>query len=160
MRTLATTLGLSVAGPVGSVITPLIVETLKNNQPESQFDLDASLQRTLLANATLLIAEQQNSKEEGWFDGVTKVFSGGLGIDLKPVGSPVIKLPFKTVMDAINVTENVTNKLSNDVADEVARALILRSQIQVLNVVRPESSIDTGALLASKNEIAFLENLA
>jgi hypothetical protein len=158
-KDLATTLGPLIAGPLGSVITPIIVTALKQAQQESQFDLETSLRRTLLANTTLLIAEQKNAKEEGWFDRVTDVFADNLGIGLKPIGSPVINLPFGAVMDAIKVADNVANKLVNDVASEVARALILCAQIPVLNMARSESSIDTGAPAASENEIAFLENL-
>jgi hypothetical protein len=159
-KDLATTLGPLIAGPIGSVITPIIVTALKQAQPESQFDLETSLQRTLLANTTLLIAEQKNAKAEGWFDNVTDVFANNIGIVLKPIGSPAINLPFRAVMDAIKVADNIASKLVDDVAGEVARALILRAQIPVLNMASSESSIHNGAPAASENEIAFLENLA
>lgn len=118
------------------------------------------MQRVLLTNTTLLIAEQKNAKEEGWFDGVTKLFEGRPKTGLNQIGTPVINLPFSAVMDALKITDEVANKLVNDVTGEVSRALVLCAKIPVLNMVRPEGSIGTGAPVASKNEIAFLENLA
>lgn len=160
-RDIASALGPAIAAPVGSVIVPAIVRGIKLAQPEGVFDMDAALRRALLANSTLLIAEQKNAQEEGWFDDLASVVAAPLNLALKPVGGPVIRLPFEQVMGAIGVAADAAEKLVDDVASEITRGLLLRAQIpELARLVKPESAMDVDSAPAATNEAAFVQQLA
>ncbi|KAI1213792.1 uncharacterized protein F4807DRAFT_200103 [Annulohypoxylon truncatum] len=130
-KDIAETLGPVIAGPVGAVILPTIVQGIKLAQPEGLFDMDASLRRALLANSTLLVAQQRSANEEGFFDDVGRAISASLKHDplVRAIGEPVVKLPFAEVMAAIGVVGSAAEKLVDDVAGEITRALLTRVQI-------------------------------
>ncbi|MCJ1414664.1 hypothetical protein MMC32_000991 [Xylographa parallela] len=174
-KNLASTVGPVIAGPIGAVILPTIIEGIKRAQPGdfNQFDVNAALRRALLANSTLLGAEQraENGKLEGFLDTIRDVlktipFQGTVypkpeGI-LDVVGSPVIRLPFKEMMDAIGVTTYAADQLVNDVAAEITRGLLLRAKIAgfALQMAKPEAAIEVDAPACSNNEKDFAKQLA
>ncbi|XDG07022.1 hypothetical protein ABKA04_006637 [Annulohypoxylon sp. FPYF3050] len=175
-KDIAETLGPVIAGPVGAVILPTIVQGIKLAQPEGHFDLDASLRRALLANSTFLVAQQRGANEEGFFDDLANLVTAPLKLNpLTPVGSPVIRLPFEEIMATIGVVGSAAEKLVDDVAGEITRGLLTRAQIPILGQIgtlKPESAMDadsaptnsngnsTTTTAASENETAFIQQLA
>ena len=168
----ASTIGPMIAGPIGAVILPTIVEGIKRAQPGnfSQVDVSAALQRALLANSTLVAAEQraENSNPEGLFDTLKEIFQNNplLGIDQsKPEGvfdDFGIRLPFKEIMGAIGVATNAADQLVNEVAAEITRGLLLRAKIPslVMHIAKPESAIESSVPACNTNEKDFVEQLA
>ncbi|KAI0842928.1 hypothetical protein F5Y06DRAFT_256469 [Hypoxylon sp. FL0890] len=167
-KDVATTLGPTIGGAVGAVIVPAIVAGIKTAQPEGAFEIDAALRRALLANSTFLVAQQRNTKEEGWLDDLTDVVTAPLKLIPNPitpipaVGSPVIRLPFEEVMRTIGVVGDAAEKLINDVAAEITRGLLLRAQIpELARLAKAESAMDVdSAAKANENEAAFVRQLA
>ncbi|KAI2465066.1 hypothetical protein F4781DRAFT_435798 [Annulohypoxylon bovei var. microspora] len=165
-KDIAETLGPVIAGPIGAVLLPTIVQGIKLAQPEGHFDLDASLRRALLANSTFLIAQQRSGKEEGFFDNLGDILNAPFK-PLTPVGSPAIRLPFAEIMATIGVVGDAANKLVDDVAAEITRGLLTRVQIPTLGLigsVKPESAMDIDSSsppsAASENEAAFIRQFA
>ena len=171
----ASTIGPVIAGPLGAVLLPTIIEGIKSAQPgdSNQVDLSAALRRALLANSTLLAAEQraENSYPEGLFDTIrdfvnTLPFEGSGQIKpedtFRVIGTPVIRLPFKEMMGAIGVATNAADQLVNDVAAELTRGLLLRAKIPsfAMQMSKPESAVEVGAPACSTNEKDFVEQLA
>ncbi|MCJ1377706.1 hypothetical protein MMC17_000802 [Xylographa soralifera] len=171
----ANTVGPMIAGPIGAVILPTIIEGIKRAQPgdSSQVEISAALRRALLANSTLLAAEQgaENINPEGFFDTLSDIMKTILQqatAQPKPesimdlVGSPVIRLPFKEVMGALGVATNAADRLVNEVAAELTRGLLLRAKIPsfAMQMSKPEAAIEGGAPAYSTNEKDFVEQLA
>ncbi|MCJ1405732.1 hypothetical protein MMC11_008962 [Xylographa trunciseda] len=171
----ASTIGPMIAGPIGAVIIPTIIQGIKRAQPGdfNEVDISAALRRALLASSTLLAAEQRagNSNPEGLFDTLKDIITRIPSQDTdepKPegvfdlVGSPVIRLPFKEVMDAIGVATKAADELVNDVAAEITRGLLLRAKIPgfAMQMSKPESAIEVGTPACSTNEKDFVEQLA
>ena len=144
----AAAIGPSISAPIGSIITPTIVQGIKLAQQESQFDLKAALRRSLLADSTLLAAESSQGKEEGFWDAMTNIIANPTRV-LQPVGAPFIKLPFKEVMDTINVGAKAADKLVDDIASEVTHGFLLASKIQSVSINgqtnKQESSMNADA---------------
>ncbi|KAI1461738.1 hypothetical protein F4805DRAFT_243138 [Annulohypoxylon moriforme] len=171
-KDIAETLGPVIAGPIGAVILPTIVQGIKLAQPEGHFDMDASLRRALLANSTFLVAQQRNTTatEEGFFDNLGALLNTPVKFNVPPgQSSPVIRLPFKEIMGAIGVFGDAAEKLVDDVAGEITRGLLTRVQIPTLGqIAKAESAMDVdsngngngAASAASDNETAFIQILA
>jgi hypothetical protein len=166
---IATTLGPVHGGPLGSVITPMMITAIQAVRPGPPFDMEASLQRAVLANATLLIAEGKHSTEEGWFEDITRATVGKLGCVISPprttigdtfkprTGSP---FPFEAIMEAVGVKPTSATVLLNSVASEVARTFIAHGLVTSPAVARPESVLNSDTMAVSDNEAAFLENFS
>jgi hypothetical protein len=153
---LAGALGSPIASVIGSTVAPLIAQGLLTNEGS----LPATIQRFMLANTALLTAEAKFQKEEGWFDDLANAVTKPLDI-ISPVGSPVIRLPFKEIMQGIGLASAAADKLVNDVANEIARGILIRAQSMTLQA-KAESAMDeqSSNTKVSANQAAFLEELA
>lgn len=156
-KAIATTLGPTISGSVGSVITPAIVQAIKSAQADSQVpvDIQDALRSNLLANATLLAVEQSQIKSEGFWVDLVKDLTGPFrgAADLP-------KHTYKGATSAIGVAGDAADKLVNDVAREITRGLILCAQLVGNSQGQAESTMETETTPASKNEVAFVEQLA
>jgi len=151
---LAGALGGPIAGVVGTAIAPIIAQGLAE---ANNLNVNAALQRFVLANKTLLMAESK-FQEEGFFDDLAGAVTGALNI--MPIGGPVIRLPFQEIMKGINVVGDAADKLVNDVANEIARGILIRAQSMQMQA-RAESAMDVDGkqASASANEKASWRSL-
>lgn len=157
---IATTLGPVLGGPLGSVITPIIITAIQASRPGPAFDMDLSLQRAVLANTTLLIAEAKHSTEEGWFEDFTRTIGAPMISLLGPSGTiqNMVKprtLPFNETMEALGVKPSEVTILLEDVAAELTRVFITSGRL-----TKSENVLNDDAVAVSKNEAAFLENFS